>query len=413
MTDSLLHGFRALDLTDEKGFGCGQMLAALGVDVIKIEKPGGDPARSIPPFYHDKPDKEKSLYWFASNNNKRGITLDIEKNEGQDLFRKLAVKADFVLESFTPGYLDSLGLGYEALSRINRRIIVTSITHFGQKGPHSHYNGSELVDSAMSGLMDNTGDMDRAPVKEALDSVFFHAGVAAALGTTIAHYARETSGEGQQVDLSIQAVAASRTALCLIPYQWDKRLVKRSGPMTQIGLRPFRAIWPCKDGYVLWFYQGGQIGAPANRALSNWMDEEGIDNPLSQITKWEEHDMANMSTETHDAFQAAIYNFFLKHTKQEIAEEGLKRGINAVVECVPSEVLENPQLHARDLWTDLGHSGIGDKLAYPKHYFLCSETENFLTRPSPGIGQDNENVYLNELGMSPSELKSLREANVI
>jgi crotonobetainyl-CoA:carnitine CoA-transferase CaiB-like acyl-CoA transferase len=143
------------------------------------------------------------------------------------------------------------------------------------------------------------------------------------------------------------------------------------------------------------------------------MDEEGIDNPLSQVTNWEEHDMSNVSKETHDAFQAAIYNFFLKHSKKEIAEEGLKRGINAVVECIPSEVLENPQLHARNLWTNLGHPGLNDNLAYPKHYFLCSETDNFISRPSPGTGQANEDVYINELGISPTDLTSLREANVV
>jgi crotonobetainyl-CoA:carnitine CoA-transferase CaiB-like acyl-CoA transferase len=183
--------------------------------------------------------------------------------------------------------------------------------------------------------------------------------------------------------------------------------------MTQIGLRPFRAIWPCRDGYVLWFYQGGQIGAPANRALSEWMDEEGLDNPLSQVTNWEEHDMANVSKETHDAFQAAIYNFFMRHTRKEIAEEGLKRGINAVVECVPSDVLENPQLDARKLWTKLDHPGLSSTLAYPRHFFLCSETENYIKHPAPGIGQDNDDIYVKELGISGAELAALKDASVI
>jgi crotonobetainyl-CoA:carnitine CoA-transferase CaiB-like acyl-CoA transferase len=413
MSDSLLNGYRALDLTDEKGFVCGQILATLGIDVIKIEKPGGDPARNIPPFYHDTPDPEKSLYWFAFNNNKKSITLNLEKSQGQDLFRNLVKKVDFVLESFHPGYMDGLGLGYEALSRLNKRVIVTSITHFGQKGPHRHYKGSELVDSAMSGVMDNTGDMDRAPLKEALDSAYFHAGAAAALGTIISHYSRETDGEGQQVDVSIQEVATSRTALCLLPWQWDKRLIKRSGPMMHLGLRPLRAIWPCKDGYVLWFYQGGQIGAPANRALSQWIDEEGMVNPLSQVTNWEEHDIADVSKETHDAFQSAIYNFFMKHTKKEIAEEGLKRGINAVVECIPSDVLENPQLKARNLWTNLDHPELSNTFAFPRHFFLCSETENYIKVHSPGIGQDNDYIFVKELGLSSAELAALKEANVI
>jgi len=413
MADSLLNGFRALDLTDEKGFVCGQILAALGADVIKVERPGGDAARNLPPFYHEAPDPEKSLQWFAFNSNKRSITLNLETSRGRDLFRNLARKADFVLESFQPGHMEGLSLGYEALKSVNKRIVVTSITHFGQKGPRRDYKGSELVDAAMSGLLDNTGDMDRAPVKEPVNSVYFHAGAAAALGTIIAHYSREMGGEGQQVDVSIQEVAASRTALCLIPWQWDRRLVKRSGPMTQIGLRPLRAIWPCRDGYVLWFYQGGKIGAPANRALSQWIDEEEMDNPLNQVTQWEDFDIAALSKETHDAFQTAICHFFMKHTKKEIAEEGLKRGINAVVECIPSEVLENPQFDARHFWTRLDHPDLGTVLAYPRQFFLCSETDNCIAKHSPRIGQDNDDIYMKELGLSAAELAALKKAGVI
>ena len=135
MADGLLCGFRALDLTDEKGFICGQILANLGVDIIKVEKPGGDRARNIPPFYHDIQKPENSLYWLAFNTDKKSVTLDIEKDKGRDLFRKLADKADFVLESFPPGYLGALNLDYDALSQVNQKIIVTSITHFGQQGP--------------------------------------------------------------------------------------------------------------------------------------------------------------------------------------------------------------------------------------------------------------------------------------
>jgi len=413
MVDSLLSGFRALDLTDEKGFACGQILATLGVDVIKVEKPGGEPTRNTPPFYQDKPDPERSLYWFAFNTDKRSVTLNLETERGQDLFRNLVAKADFVLESFPPGYMDSLGLGYAALSRVNKRIIVTSITHFGQKGPHSSYKGSELVDSAMSGILDNTGHPDRPPVKEALGTIYFHAGAAAALGTLISHYSRELSGEGQQIDVSIQEVATSRTILCLLPWIWDKRLVKRGGPMGQIGFRPFRWIWPCKDGYIFWFFNGGPVGAPANRALSQWIDEEGMENPLREVTNWEELDIATMSQQTQDVFQNVFSKFFLKRTKKEIAEEGLKRGINAVIASDPSDVLSNPHLNARNFWKGLKHHDLGITLDYPKHFFLCSETQNYVRCQAPHIGQDNDEIYGKELGLSSTEIAELKEEKFI
>lgn len=132
----LLSPYRVLDLTDEKGFLCGRILADLGADVIKIESPGGDPSRNTAPFYHDIPHPEKSLFWFAYNANKRGITLNLDTHQGKDIFRRLVKRADFVLESFPPGYMGGLGLGYSSLKKINSRLIFTSITPFGQDGPY-------------------------------------------------------------------------------------------------------------------------------------------------------------------------------------------------------------------------------------------------------------------------------------
>ena len=141
----MLEGYRALDLTDEKGFLCGKVLAELGVDVIKVEKPGGDPSRKVGPFWHDEKEPEKSLYWFAYNSSKRGITLNFETEEGKSLFRDLVKSADFVIESFAPGELDELGCGYSELCRIKKDIILTSITPFGQSGPYSKYRATDLT----------------------------------------------------------------------------------------------------------------------------------------------------------------------------------------------------------------------------------------------------------------------------
>ncbi|MBI4330943.1 MAG: CoA transferase [Chloroflexi bacterium] len=413
MTVGLLNGFRALDLTDEKGFVCGKILATLGVDVIKIEKPGGDPSRNVPPHCGDAPDAQKSLYWFAFNTDKRSITLNLELSQGQGLFRKLVEKADFVLESFTPGYLVGLGLGYEALKRVNPRIVLTSITHFGQKGPYSHYKGCELVDSAMSGVLEQTGQPDRPPVKEALGSVYFHANTAAALGTLVSHHYREMTGEGQQVDVSIQEVSATRCSTEQVIWDFDRRLRKRSSPRDQTGIYPALGTWPCRDGYILWHLTGGRRGAPANRALSRWMDEERMENPLSQVTDWENLDMVAIAPGTLEAFERAIGKFFLKHTKKEITEEGLKRGIRANVMLDSADVLKNAHLRARNFWAELDHPELGIVLAYPRHFFLCNETENYVRRPAPSPGQNNDEVYAKELGLSGKDIAALKEADII
>jgi len=413
MADSLLGGFRALDLTDEKGFVCGKILAALGVEVINIEKPGGDPARGIPPFLHNTPHPEESLYWFAFNTDKRSITLNLEMSQGQDLFRKLVEKADFVLESFAPGYMDSLGLGYEALRQVDPRFIMTSITPFGQKGPYAQYKGSELTVSAMGGVLLTTGYPDRPPVREGPDSIYFHAGVAAALGTVIAHYHREITGEGQQVDVSLQEVAASRTFNNLVIWEFGKRLLKRSGGVRRIGARSTRWIWQCKDGYIFWTLMPGKFGAPANRALSKWIDEDGLENPLNKVTNWDEFHPAAISREELDTYQEAIAKFFMNHTKKELVEEGLTRGINvAPVDC-PADVIESHQLKARDYWVDLEHPESGITLSYPKHFFLSNQTENFVKRRAPLIGEYNEDIYVKELGLSSTEIAALKKASVI
>jgi crotonobetainyl-CoA:carnitine CoA-transferase CaiB-like acyl-CoA transferase len=156
---------------------------------------------------------------------------------------------------------------------------------------------------------------------------------------------------------------------------------------------------------------GGKVGAPANKALSQWMDEDGLDNPLREINDWKKYDRSTVDPETRHRFEAAIEKFFLNHTKKEIAEEGLRRGIRAVVANTPADVLNHPQLAARDNWIEF--SGGGPKLKYPKTFFHASESENFINRPAPGIGQHNMDIYADELGMSEQALEELKKEQII
>jgi len=163
--EGLLSPYRIIDLTDEKGLICAKILGDLGADVIKIERPGGDPVRNIGPFFHDEPDPEKSLLWFALNTSKRGITLNIESAEGQEIFMSLVKTANVVVESFSPGYMESLGLGYQDLEKVRPGIIMVSISPFGQTGAYRDYKTSDIVAWAMGGEMEGWGDPDRPPVR--------------------------------------------------------------------------------------------------------------------------------------------------------------------------------------------------------------------------------------------------------
>jgi crotonobetainyl-CoA:carnitine CoA-transferase CaiB-like acyl-CoA transferase len=158
---------------------------------------------------------------------------------------------------------------------------------------------------------------------------------------------------------------------------------------------------------------GGKGGARGNRALSQWIDDDGLENPLKKVTNWEEFDFAAISREELDVHQEAIRNFFMNHTRKEIAEEGFRRKINAAVVNSPADVLEDPQLRARSYWVDLEHPELDTRLTYPRHFFLCNQTENFVRQRAPLIGEDNLDIYVNELGLSGAEIKALKEAGVI
>ena len=216
----MLAPYRVLDLTDERGQFAGKLLADLGADVIKVEPPQGDPARNRGPFVDDIPGPDRSLRWLAWNANKRSVTLDLSDAAGRDRFLYLAQSADFVLESFAPGRMDGLGLGYEALSEANQRLILVSISPFGQSGPYRDYQATDIVFWAMSGNMSISGESSGPPAHISDDcQSFLHAGGDAAIGALIALTQRARTGRGQHVDLSIQE--ATSRGLYQITGSWD------------------------------------------------------------------------------------------------------------------------------------------------------------------------------------------------
>src|SRR5437879_4697606 len=266
--EGILAPYRVLDLTGELGPLCAKILADLGADVLKVEPPTGDPSRWRGPFPGDRPDPEQSLSWAAWNVNKRSVTLDLALSAGRDGLRRRAREADFLIESFPPGELDRLGLGYLALAEENPRLIVTSITPFGQTGPYSTYRASDLELMAAAGCMSLTGEPDGPPLRISLPQASAWAGVYAAAGSLLALQHRYLTGEGQHVDVAAQSCLLS--ALGHAPGFWDlnrTNTVRAGVFMTgrSITGAPARVMWPCRDGFLNFIIYGGAAGRPSPR----------------------------------------------------------------------------------------------------------------------------------------------------
>ena len=256
--DSPLGPYRVLDLTEGGVNWAGRLLSDMGADVIKVEPPGGSPTRNRGPFYQDEPHPERSLYWTAYNLNKRGVTLDLERPEGQDLFTRLAATSDFILESSTPGTMRDLGLGYEQMSALNPGIIYTSITPFGQSGPYARYKTTDMALWAMGGALYVCGDGDRPPARVSVPQAEHQGGAQGAAGSLIALFARHATGEGQHVDISIQAAvirvlmnAASNSVLMGVN-------IERGGGTKKFEDLTVRDVFPTLDGYIAGTVSGGK-----------------------------------------------------------------------------------------------------------------------------------------------------------
>ncbi|MBI4296539.1 MAG: CoA transferase, partial [Chloroflexi bacterium] len=298
----LLSPYQVLDLTEEKGYYfCTNILSHLGAKVTRVEKPG----------------VTRDFWWWAYNYNKRLVYLDIEREQSQLL--QLVKEADFLVESFPPGYLNSLGLGYDALKRLNPKLIMTSITNFGQTGPYKDFRASDLELMAMAGVMYEIGDPDRPPVRIGFPQSHLLTAAEAAVGTMIALYQRELTGQGQQVDVSAQeSVLAIKTG-----GPRRRELTgsgKRIGPLRltttsdiRLGNRtaryqhqPSPMLWKCKDGYVVFYMGIGLRGAHDNRILAKRMEMEGDLPDIVRNMQWETFDWGQTSPEDMAQIWGAI-----------------------------------------------------------------------------------------------------------
>ena len=404
--------WRILDLTSEPAYLCGRLLADLGANVVKVEPPGGDPERYKGPFYMDKVDPEYSLAWWAYNLNKRGITLSLESAEGRELFRQLLPHADAVIESFPPGYLASLGLGYEDMAKVRPDIVLTSVTPFGQTGPYAEYLGPDLVVMAMGGLLALTGDEDRPPVRISVPQAGLHAAADAAIGTALALYHRDGTGIGQHVDVSMQE-SVTWTLFNVVP-AWDleQRAYQRSGSWRQLAgsNRRVRLIWPCSDGHVAYQFGGGPVFGPSTNAMVAWMAEEGKAPDFLLVTDFASLDFNLLSQEEIDLYIEALAGFIREHNKADLFEQAVQRRILLQAVATVSDLWANEQLQSRGFFQPLHHSELGKTVMYPGAFAKFSQAAVELRRRAPLIGEHNREIYVEELGISPERFQ-LMQAN--
>ncbi len=393
-----LEGVRVLDLTHHiAGPYCTKLLADFGADVLKIERPEGDPARRLAPFFHDEPDPEKGLPFAYLNTNKKGVTLNLKSQSGQNIIRSLARDSDIVVENFAPRVMSSLGLGFEALRQENQALVMVSISNFGQTGPYRDYKATDIVEYALGGLMYIFGAYDREPLKHAFHQAQFKAGTDAASAALIALYHQRLTGQGQHIDVSIQEAVAAGLRDVVNNFTYSGA-VRRRQPNHSGDLNRLRAT---ADGHMLptpglasfnWTTVVDFLGLPE-------LDDDKFSTPSARLANAEE-------------LGRILDGHFIKQNKYEVFYSSQQhRFIYGVIQS-PEEVLANPQFESRGYFVEVDHPTIGP-LKYPGAPVNMEGTPWQILSPAPGLGQHNQEVLGRRLGYSNADLGQMRAEGAI
>ena len=387
-----LSDLRVVDLSNRiAGAFCAKLFADFGADVIKVEPPSGDPTRSLGPFPNQPADPESSGMFIYLNSNKRGVTLDLNSDRGISLASRLLKTADVVVESFSPGFMSDINIGYEFLSAINPAVVFISITPFGQNGPWRDYQATELIQYAAAGLSYVNGSPDREPLKEPGRESSYQAGVSGFLGATTALAYRDFTGLGQQVDISIQEAAAATFSPQLLG-------AVHTGESPGRGSTP---LLPCKDGYVslnvrhdaTWEYM--------------WLFFDDPD--LAQDERFAtSSDRRRRAAEVEELLLPHLAKYTMEELFHGLAPLRLLIGMTLTVD----NLISDPHLRERDFFVSPSHPKASDALM-PGAPFKMSQTPWKLRRQAPHKGQHNEDVFARELGLEASELDQMREEGIV
>jgi crotonobetainyl-CoA:carnitine CoA-transferase CaiB-like acyl-CoA transferase len=394
---SLLPGYRVLDLSSSMGAFCGKLLRDLGMDVIKVEPPGGDAARSEPPFAKGHFHREGSLRFGYLNAGKRSVTLDITKEPGRKMLLDLVARSDIVLETFEPDFLAAHQLGYDDLLARQNKLILVSLTGFGQDGPYARYKAPDIVGNAMGALLYISGDPTMTPCNPPETQAYYYGSLFAAYGTMLALWQRETRGIGAWVDASVQAAMALHEHVAF-NYSAEGRVMKRAGSQHQHNAPA--NLFQCKNGWIALFVT--QNHWPS--LLKVWVGHDpALDDP-----KWIN---SNLRRQHADYINAEVTSFTMRFLKEDLAELMQKHGIPGLPVNSPSDFMKDPHIQARGFFSSVTHPVLGTFLQ-PGNCFMV-DGKRTGPSPAPLVGQHNHEVYCGELGLSTDDLAGLAAEKII
>jgi benzylsuccinate CoA-transferase BbsE subunit len=399
MSHTLSH-LRVVDLTWELGWMAGQLFAAMGADVVKVEPPGGDPGRRIGPFLTDAEDSNYSFHWIAYNGGKRSICLDLARPGGREVLRDLLRRSDLVFESFAPRDLARLGLAVEELRRVHEKLIIVSITPYGQDGPYADYRASDLTLTAMGGLTWLCGDPDRAPTRIGVPQAMVQAGAQAAVAAMLAYFQRQHTGRGVHVDLSAQE--AITWGMLPTRQDWDlgRALIKRAGPFRQFTETRLRIIFRCRDGYAAVF---SVIGKEL-LAMAQWLDDEDIPHSFHSDRWLQLAARTTAPTQTdYDEVAGPIAQLVARYSKQALSDEAHRRGVIVYPANTPLDLTQHECLLARGYFHEMTMGVMS--LRVPGEPFRMAGAPP--PRPAPSIGEHTDTI-LQELGYGAERITALR-----
>ena len=401
--DSWLKDLKVLDASNGiAGSFCARLLGRCGAEVLKVEPPtSGDPARTLAPFFNDIPHNEGSGLFLYLNSGKRSLTLDPTSAAGQRIFRQLVAQADVLVESFPPGHLDSLGLGYDALSAPNPGLVQISVSGFGQWGPYSAYNANDLIQNAVSGLMYPTGFPDQQPVPSGGYLPQFISGMAGVIAAIAALHGREASGQGQMVDLAMLEVAANYLETTLVLYTYQGIVRGRTGS-TLSPPTPLCDMYRTRDGYMI----------------------------VTSLTQQQRQSLFEMigHPELVDTFESALSRAIPEEAKQTLwdsigawlgeqdTEEAFELSQLLRIPCAKVDTAENlfndKHLNERGFFQKLDHPDFGE-ISLPGTGLTVEGEPAPPPAPAPTLGEANREIYQHRLGISDRELAMLGSGRVI